>query len=75
MAMIFSSETKPELPGSSAEPIFVQHKPTVFIEPIAGNSDNCCFTHGHNGWGALVEAVGGKNIGSALLPGTCATPC
>jgi len=48
----------------------VQHKPTVFIEPIAGNSDNCCFTHGHNGWGALVEAVGGKNIGSALLPGS-----
>jgi len=38
----------------------VQHPPTVFIEPIAGNSDNCCFTHGHNGWGALVEAVGGK---------------
>ncbi|MXP49100.1 ABC transporter substrate-binding protein [Pantoea sp. Eser] len=48
----------------------VQHKPTVFIEPIAGNSDNCCFTHGHNGWGALVEAVGGRNIGSALLPGS-----
>lgn len=48
----------------------VPHKPTVFIEPIAGNSDNCCFTHGHNGWGALVEAVGGKNIGSALLPGS-----
>ncbi|HCX00623.1 MAG TPA: ABC transporter substrate-binding protein [Pantoea sp.] len=47
----------------------VPQKPTVFIEPIAGNSDNCCFTHGHNGWGGLVEAVGGKNIGSALLPG------
>lgn len=48
----------------------VSHKPTVFIEPIAGNSDNCCFTHSHNGWGGLVEAVGGKNIGSALLPGS-----
>ena len=44
-------------------------KPRVFIEPIAGNSDNCCFTHGHNGWGGLVESVGGKNIGSDLLPG------
>ncbi|WP_075181126.1 ABC transporter substrate-binding protein [Pantoea sp. 1.19] len=44
-------------------------KATVFIEPIAGNSENCCFTHSHNGWGGLVEAVGGKNIGSALLPG------
>lgn len=48
----------------------VKNKPTVFIEPIAGNSENCCFTHGHNGWGALVEAVGGKNIGSSLLPGS-----
>jgi len=47
----------------------VKQKPTVFIEPIAGNSDNCCFTHSHNGWGGLVEAVGGKNIGSELLPG------
>lgn len=47
----------------------VKNKPTVFIEPIAGNSDNCCFTHSHNGWGGLVEAVGGKNIGSTLLPG------
>jgi len=47
----------------------VPDKPRVFIEPIAGNSDNCCFTHSHNGWGGLVEAVGGKNIGSELLPG------
>lgn len=47
-----------------------KNKPTVFIEPIAGNSESCCFTHGHSGWGALVEAVGGKNIGSELLPGS-----
>ncbi|UCZ74371.1 ABC transporter substrate-binding protein [Dickeya zeae] len=44
-------------------------KPTVFIEPIAGNTDACCFTHGHNGWGGLLEAIGAKNIGSGLLPG------
>ncbi|UUE08950.1 ABC transporter substrate-binding protein [Dickeya zeae] len=44
-------------------------KPTVFIEPIAGNSDACCFTHAHNGWGGLLEAIGAKNIGSGLLPG------
>ncbi|WP_376775541.1 ABC transporter substrate-binding protein [Candidatus Sodalis endolongispinus] len=47
----------------------IEIKPTVFIEPIAGNSDNCCFTHGHNGWGGLVESVGAHNIGSDLLPG------
>ncbi|MFP9230276.1 ABC transporter substrate-binding protein [Pectobacterium cacticida] len=44
-------------------------KPNVFIEPIAGNSDSCCFTHGKNGWGGLIEAIGAKNIGSDLLPG------
>ncbi|PWW09112.1 ABC transporter substrate-binding protein [Mangrovibacter plantisponsor] len=47
-------------------------KPEVFIEPIAGiggTSGACCFTHGHNGWGGLVEAAGGNNIGSSLLTG------
>ncbi len=47
-------------------------KPLVFIEPIAGvgGLDNgCCFTHARNGWGGLVEAAGGINIGSQLLPG------
>jgi len=49
-----------------------EKKPLVFIEPIAGVAglDNgCCFTHAHNGWGGLVEAAGGVNIGSQLLPG------
>ncbi|QKJ85162.1 ABC transporter substrate-binding protein [Paramixta manurensis] len=47
-------------------------KPVVFIEPIAGVGgldDACCFTHAHNGWGGLVEAAGGVNIGSQLLAG------
>ncbi|CAO96441.1 ABC transporter substrate-binding protein [Erwinia tasmaniensis] len=54
----------------------VSPKPTVFVEPIAGISgggEGCCFTHGHNGWGGLVEATGAKNIGSELLPGTSGT--
>ncbi|PLF09869.1 ABC transporter substrate-binding protein [Klebsiella quasipneumoniae] len=44
-------------------------KANVFVEALAGNSDACCFTHGHIGWGGLVEAVGANNIGSQLLPG------
>ncbi|WP_294901191.1 ABC transporter substrate-binding protein [Tatumella sp. UBA2305] len=47
-----------------------QKKPLVFIEPIAGNSDNCCFTHAGNGWGGLVAAAGGINIGTELLKGS-----
>lgn len=54
----------------------VSKKPLVFIEPIAGvgGLDNgCCFTHARNGWGGLVEAAGGTNIGSQLLPGATGT--
>ncbi|RLR17483.1 ABC transporter substrate-binding protein, partial [Sodalis-like symbiont of Bactericera trigonica] len=48
----------------------IKIKPTVFIEPIAGNSDNCCFTHGHNGWGAdSWNRSAAHNIGSSLSPG------
>lgn len=44
-------------------------KPLIFIEPIAGNSDSCCFTHASNGWGGLVAAAGGINVGTELLTG------
>lgn len=47
-----------------------KNRPTLFIEPIAGNSDSCCFSDAHNGWGRLIEAVDGKSIDSALLPGS-----
>ena len=47
----------------------IKNRPNVFIEPLAGRSDSCCFTHGDMGWGKLVQAVGAKNIGSELLPG------
>ncbi|QCR36318.1 ABC transporter substrate-binding protein [Nissabacter sp. SGAir0207] len=49
----------------------VEPKPLVFIEAKAGlgGLDACCFTHAHVGWGALVEAVGARNVGSSLLPG------
>ncbi|MGA7587414.1 MAG: ABC transporter substrate-binding protein [Rouxiella badensis] len=47
----------------------INNRPNVFIEPLAGRSDSCCFTHGEEGWGKLIEAVGAKNIGSELLPG------
>ena len=49
----------------------MEPKPLVFFEAKAGLNglESCCFTHAHVGWGALVEAVGARNIGSALLPG------
>lgn len=49
----------------------VEPKPLVFIEAKAGLNglESCCFTHSHVGWGGMIEAVGARNLGSALLPG------
>lgn len=45
--------------------------PSVFVEALAGRQgpEQCCFTHGKAGWGALVEAAGLRNIGSDLIKG------
>ncbi|WP_268800427.1 ABC transporter substrate-binding protein [Pseudomonas huanghezhanensis] len=53
--------------------IIKQHtqKPLVFVEAKAGQGgvSACCFTHGDVYWGKLVQAAGGQNLGSSLLPG------
>ncbi|TWF52063.1 ABC transporter substrate-binding protein [Neorhizobium alkalisoli] len=44
--------------------------PNVFVEAKAGNKgDGCCFTHGDTGFGKLVAALKGNNLGTKLLPG------
>lgn len=47
------------------------YRPRVFIEARAGQRglDYCCQTQGRTSWGLLIEAVGGRNIGSQLLSG------
>lgn len=46
-------------------------RPKVFIETRAGfaGPEACCFTQGRVGWGPMVEAAGGHNIGADILPG------
>ncbi|XXF07063.1 ABC transporter substrate-binding protein [Pseudomonas sp. D2-3] len=46
-------------------------RPLVFVEAKAGQggATSCCFTHGDVYWGKLVQAAGGDNLGSRLLPG------
>lgn len=46
-------------------------RPLVFVEAKAGQggASACCFTHGDVYWGKLVQAAGGVNLGSSLLPG------
>ncbi|TPG59014.1 ABC transporter substrate-binding protein [Roseomonas nepalensis] len=47
------------------------HRPNVFVETRAGQGgpEARCFTQGRVGWGPLVEAAGGHNIGADLVPG------
>ncbi|MDE1157650.1 MAG: ABC transporter substrate-binding protein [Neorhizobium sp.] len=48
--------------------------PNVFMEVKAGQQgDGCCFTHGGSGFGQLVAALKGNNIGTKLLPGASGT--
>lgn len=46
-------------------------RPRVFIESRAGRMglEQCCYSQGKTAWGHLIEAVGGVNIASQLLPG------
>ncbi len=58
---------------AKVEAITQEHnkKPLVFVEAKAGQggASACCFTHGDVYWGKLVQAAGGVNLGSQLLPG------
>ncbi|SEG30339.1 ABC transporter substrate-binding protein [Marinobacterium lutimaris] len=48
---------------------------SVFVEAHAGvgGNNDCCFTHADFGWGALIAAAGGHNVGLDLLDGDTAT--
>ena len=58
---------------AQVESITAKHpkKPVVFVEAKAGQggATACCFTHGDVYWGKLIQAAGGVNLGSNLLPG------
>ncbi|WP_436873355.1 ABC transporter substrate-binding protein [Kosakonia sacchari] len=68
-AAAYTAYYRQQLAAIEQKTAAINPKPKVFVEALAGNADSCCFTHGHSGWGGLVEAVGAKNLGSELLPG------
>ncbi|MGP3593890.1 ABC transporter substrate-binding protein [Vagococcus sp. WN89Y] len=68
-AAAYSAFYRQHLQAIAQKTAAIEPKAKVFVEALAGNTDTCCFTHGHNGWGGLVEGVGAKNMGSELLPG------
>lgn len=44
--------------------------PKVFIERIAGLTEECCFSFGKDNFGRYVNMAGGDNIASTMIPGT-----
>ncbi|MEZ0215060.1 MAG: ABC transporter substrate-binding protein [Xanthobacteraceae bacterium] len=43
-------------------------RPSVFLEPHAGMTGDCCNSPGRGNVGDLIELVGGRNIGAAVIP-------
>ncbi len=68
-AAAYSGWYRQQLAAITTKTATINPKAKVFVEALAGNAESCCFTHSHNGWGGLVEAVGAENLGSQLLPG------
>jgi len=45
-------------------------RPTVFLERIAGYTDDCCLSFGNENFGRFVEQAGGDNIAKNIIKGT-----
>lgn len=45
-------------------------RPKVFIERIAGLTEECCFSFGKDNFGRYVDIAGGDNIARNMIPGT-----
>lgn len=43
-------------------------RPRVFLEPHAAMTADCCNSPGRGNVGEIIEAVGGRNIGAAVIP-------
>lgn len=43
-------------------------RPTVFLEPHAGMSADCCSSPGRGNMGDYIDFVGGNNIGAEVIP-------
>jgi len=43
-------------------------RPTVFLEPHAGITEDCCLSPGNGNIGEYIDFVGGLNIGRAAIP-------
>jgi len=49
------------------------HRPLVFLENRVGLQEDCCATVGAGVLGRFIERAGGRNLGSAIVPGLAGT--
>ena len=56
-AKAFTDYYRQQLQSIRQKTATITPKANVFVEALAGNSDACCFTHGHSGWGGLVAIL------------------
>lgn len=45
-------------------------RPTVFIERMAGLTEDCCYSFGKENFGRYVDLAGGINVAEPWIPGT-----
>ncbi|MBW5811699.1 ABC transporter substrate-binding protein [Yersinia kristensenii] len=46
----------------------LQYRPSIFVDYLPGLQE-CCGSPGHGSMGDIINAVGGRNIGEAVIPG------
>lgn len=51
----------------------VHYSPSVMIERSAGLYQDCCMSYGPGNFGALIQAAGGRNLGSDFIGGNFGT--
>ena len=52
------------------DPVPQAQRPRVFVEMLAGVWPACCHTTGNGSYGEMVQAAGGNNIATQIVPGT-----
>lgn len=57
-----------DLMAKRLEGLADQDRPTVFLEPHAGISEECCTSPGNGNIGDYIGLAGGDNIGRAVIP-------
>lgn len=68
-AEAFISFRRQRIDAIAARLASTDRRPSVFIEPHAARTDECCASPGKGNIGNYIELAGGRNIGKQAIPG------